>query len=222
MENQFTLSEKLILLAIRPEKGGISAFSSPAMDLVLTGAVMLELAMAGHIRIADKRIEVIDRSAGSPAQTYLLDKMAGSPQPRKIQYWLNSLRISMKKIRAVVYQSLVEQRQIRLEERRFLFFRWQKPFLNPGNHASQVIDKVKRLINQPSQESEETFLLLLLEPAQLIRRIYPDRTMRKAARMKIRQFRDHNLSSQAVQQATDVSKAIHMVLAARRAAAASA
>ncbi len=155
-----------------------------------------------------------------PSHAYLLEKMAGSPQPRRIQFWLSSLRISMRKVRSEVYQSLVQKREIRLEERRFLFFRWKKPFLNPGNHASQVVDKVKRLINQPPDVEEEVYFLILLEPASLLRRVYPERTMRRSARMKIRQFRENNGSSAAVQQVIGVSKAIQTVLAARRAAAA--
>lgn len=218
MENQLTLPEKLLLLAIRPEKGGISSTSSMAIDLVLAGAAMLEMLIAGNIRMADRRLEVTGENAGSSLNVYLLGKMAASQGPRKTDYWLNSFRISMKRIRGEVYGSLSQQREIRLEERRFLFFKWQKPFLSPGNHVHQLVDRAKRLIHQPPGDPGEICFLLLLEPAQLLRRIYPERSMRKTAALKIKQFRMAETSPDMVRQAAVVVKAINMALAARRAA----
>ncbi|NLC14200.1 MAG: GPP34 family phosphoprotein, partial [Chloroflexi bacterium] len=213
MENQLTLPEKLLLMAIRPEKGGISGTSSMAIDLVLTGAAIMEMLIAGNITMTDRRLEVTGENAGTSLNAYLLGKMVASQKPRKTEYWLNSFHISMKRIKGEVYQSLSQQREIRLEDRRFLFFKWQKPFLSPGNHVHQLVDRAKRLIIQPPGDPGEICFLLLLEPAQLLRRIYPERSMRKTAALKIKQFRMAETSPDMVRQAAVVIKAINMVLA---------
>lgn len=217
MEKQLALGERLLLMAIRPEKGGISSFST-AIDLVVAGAAFLEMTMAGNVCLTNGRVEILQMETRVPLYQYLLGKMAAAQNPRKIDHWLNSFRISMNKVKGEVYQSLVRRREIRMVERRFLCFRWKKPFLAPGNHVSQVIDKVKRELSQPGGSQEGIYLLLLLEPAGLLRRIYPDKVMRKSAKAKIRQFRENNLSSETVVQAICVVKAIHRAIAARRAA----
>ncbi len=217
MENQLTLSEKILLLAVRKEKGGISALY-PVIDLMVAGAAFLEMAMAGNIRLIDGRAEILQPQTTVPLHQYLLDRMALSGNPRKIDHWLTSYRISMKRIKGEVYRSLVQKHEIRLKEQRFLFFRWNKPFLLPGNHVMQLIDRIKRVINQPSDSPEEIFLLLLTDSSGLLRRIYPERTMRKSARNKIKQFRESNLSSEPVDQSLVVVKAVQKAMAVRRAA----
>jgi hypothetical protein len=217
MENQLTHSEKILLLAVRKEKGGISALYA-VIDLMVAGAAFLEMAMAGNIRLIDGRAEILQPQTTVPLHQYLLDRMALSGNPRKIDHWLTSYRISMKRIKGEIYRSLVQKHEIRLEEQRFLFFRWNKPFLLPGNHVMQVIDRIKRVINQPSGSPEEIFLLLLTDSSGLLRRIYPERTMRKSARNKIKQFRESNLSSEPVDQSLVVVKAVQKAMAVRRAA----
>lgn len=217
MENQLALSEKILLLAVRREKGGIPAFLS-AIDLVVAGAAFLEMALAGNIRLIDGRAEIVQSQTMVPLHQYLLGRMALSGNPRKIDHWLTSYRMSMKRIKGEVYRSLVQKHEIRLEEQSFLFFRWNKPFLLPGNHVMQVIDRIKRVINQPSDSPEEIYLLLLTDSSGLLGRIYPEKTMRKSARNKIKQFRESNLSSEPVVQSLGVVKAVQKAMAARRAA----
>ena len=217
MENQLSLSEKLLLLAIRPQKGGIAPFSF-SIDLVIAGASILEMELTGNVRIAEGRAESTGLQTNHPLHLYMLSGMIRANKPRKIERWLTSRRLSMRKVKGDVFQSLVRKKEIRLEERRFLFFRWKRPYLHPGNHSGQVIDQAKRLINQPSGNEEDLYFLMLLDPAGLLRRIYPERGMRKAALRKIRQLRENNLNAGAVAKALAVVKAIQRVQAARRAA----
>lgn len=217
MENQLALSEKILLLTVRREKGGIPAFLS-AIDLVVAGAAFLEMALAGNIRLIDGRAEIVQSQTMVPLHQYLLGRMALSGNPRKIDHWLTSYRMSMKRIKGEVYRSLVQKHEIRLEEQSFLFFRWNKPFLLPGNHVMQVIDRIKRVINQPSDSPEEIYLLLLTDSSGLLGRIYPEKTMRKSARNKIKQFRESNLSSEPMVQSLGVVKTVQKAMAARRAA----
>ncbi len=208
MENEMTVNEKLLLLAIRPGKGGISGMSSQDLDFTLLGATFLELTLSRNVDIKDKRIELISGKTSSPLYAYLLEKLAKSTRPRKISRWLSSVSISKRKVRAGIYDSLVQKREIKLEDRHFLFFNWKKPFLMPGNHVFYLIDKIKTTISQGPGFPEDIYLLALLEPARLLRRIYPERTMRKQARLKIKGFQSGNQVSQAMRQAIETAGAV--------------
>jgi hypothetical protein len=222
MENDLTLSEKLLLLAIRPGKGGINGFSSHSLDFALLGAVVLEMTLDKGVIIADKRVEVISAKYSSEAQKYLLEKMSRSSKPRKISHWMGTLAVSKQKLKRAVYESLVKKKEVKLEDRHFLFFRWKKPFLHPMHHATQVINEVKDMVMRSSDKPEDIFLMTLLESASLLRRIYSDRQARRSARKKISNFQTANADSETVKQAIDTARAVRASVAASAAAAAAA
>jgi hypothetical protein len=220
MENGLSLSEKLLLLAIRPGKGGLSGFNIQEIDYALVGAVLLELTLTRNVVISNKRVEVINNKSNSELHSYVLERISRSPHPRKIRYWMDPFTLSKKRIRTALYQSLAVKHEIRLEDRKFLFFKWKKPFLAGGNHVYNLVDQIKSHILQKPENPEDIYLLLLLEPAELLKRIYPERSMRKSARVKISQFLEKNQSSETVIQALETIKAIKAAIAARRAVAA--
>jgi len=219
METDLTLSEKLLLLAIRPGKGGIMGLVSTSLDFTLLGAVILELALKQRVNIIDKRVEVISADYSTEAWKYLLEKMRGSSKPRKISHWMNHPTFSKRKLKMAIYHSLVIKKEIRLEDRHFLFIRWKKPFLHPAHHASQLIFKVKDIVSGGSDHPEDIYLLTLLEVTGLLRRIYTERAARYAARTKIKQFQMFNTSSESIRQAIETAKMVRSAIITSVAAA---
>lgn len=208
MENDLTLSEKLLLLAVKPGKGGLMMFVSDKLGFALLGAVILELALKQRVNIVDKRVEVVSPEYSTEAQRYLMEKMESSSRPRKIGHWMNHLTVSKRKLKYKLYESLVLKKELKLEDRHFLFIRWKKPYLHPAHHASHVIFKVKEIVSGGSERPEDIYLLTLLEVTGLLRRVYAERTARKAARLKIKKFQIFNDSSEAVRQALETAKAV--------------
>jgi hypothetical protein len=222
MENDLTLSEKLLLLAIRPEKGGIFFGSSQTLDICLTGALLLELDFAGYVTIREKRADPVKEISSNPLYAFILGKMGKSTRPRKIGYWLNPFILSGKRIRNELYRSLAEKRQIRLEDRHFLFFTWKKPKLLPSNHTWRLIGQLKNLMFQDPGKPEDLYLAAMLEPAEMWKRIFSEWSRRREARRKIREFMDKPQSSEVMQHATEtaktVTRAVKAGISARRAA----
>jgi len=146
MENDLTISEKLLLLAVRPEKGGLRGISSQALDFTLVGAALLEMTLARNIILKDKRVEVISEKSNSSLHRYILERLTRSSRSRKLRHWFEPFSISNRKVRSILYDLLIQKKEIRLENRRFLNFTWKKPYLGPGNHACNLVDKIKSLI----------------------------------------------------------------------------
>jgi hypothetical protein len=125
---------------------------------------------------------------------------------------------SGRKIRALVYQSLAAKGEIKLVERKFLFFRWKIPVLMPKNHAYNIINSIKSMVVRGPGVPEEIYMLSLLEPAELLRRIYPDRGLRKQARLKIKGYLNSGFASGAMSEAAEIAGTVRRaVLSAIRA-----
>jgi hypothetical protein len=220
MENELTLGEKLLLLAVRPNKGGIMWVSSQSIDFCLIGATILEMEKSGNISIVDKRVKVNREISSSSLYNYFLEKMEKANRPRKIGHWLEPFVISKKRVRNELYQSLVQKREIKLEDKRFLFFTWKKPWLTPSNHTWNLINSIKNHGYQNSDNPHDLYLSALLEPAELWGRIYPEWRMRRSARQKVKQYLDKSYPTDALTHAVEtVRQAIQENVAASRAAA---
>jgi hypothetical protein len=223
MENELTLGEKLLLLAIRPNKGGIMWVSATSLDFCLIGATILEMEMSGFVSISDKRVKVNREISTSSLFNYFLEKMNKANNPRKIGHWMEAYVISKKRVRNELYQSLVQKKEIRLEDKRFLFFTWKKPWLTPSNHTWNLINSIKNNGYQNFDNLNELYLSVLLEPAELWSRIYPERDKRRSAKKKIKQYlltsQPTDTMTHAVESVNAVKRAIQENVAAAHAAA---
>ncbi len=218
MENELTLAEKLLLLAVRPQKGGIMAFPSMTINYCLLGAGVYELILSGNMVLHDRKLEVISGQTSGAFHAFLLEKTKKSVRPRSVGYWLSRWSFSGRKMRSLVYHSLAAKDEIKMEERKFFFFKWKIPVLMPKNHVYNIINSVKSIVTRGPGVPEEIYLLSLLEPAELLKRIYPDRGLRKAARLKIKGFMNSGFASVSMSEAAVIAGTVRSaVLSAIRA-----
>lgn len=111
-----------------------------------------------------------------------------------------------------MYQSLARKREIKLEDKRFLFFTWKKPWLTPSNHTWNLINKIKNHDYQNSDNPYDLYLSALLEPASLWSRIYPEWSMRRSAKQKIRQYLDKSHPTETITHAVESIKAVRRAI----------
>ncbi|MEU8313516.1 GPP34 family phosphoprotein [Micromonospora sp. NPDC048169] len=83
------LTDELVLLAY--DDDGVNRLGSPHLGYGLAGAVLLELALAGRVEVADKRLVVTDPA---PTGVPLLDEAlatVGTGRARKPKDWIGKL-----------------------------------------------------------------------------------------------------------------------------------
>lgn len=208
METPIPLSQKLYLLAIHPEKGGINSWSYTAIDYVLIGSLFMELYLHKKIRFDNKKIIVTDTKSDVPVHRFMLERMARSSSPRKISTWIGRFNFKMKDIRNAVINDLIDKRLIRLEPKRFLFFRWTKPFISNKKVIFQLVHDVQHQIMMGTDVEEEMILLSFIEPGGLHYRLFPDKQKRKAARKRLKELMVSNGVSAAVADAITAAQAV--------------
>jgi hypothetical protein len=84
-----TLAEELLLLALDDESGSVEPAASGSLQYGLAGALLVELVIAGRLRLEGGGLVVAD---GSPTGDAVLDEVIGrisrSGRPRDAEYWV--------------------------------------------------------------------------------------------------------------------------------------
>lgn len=220
MNETIPLSEKIYLLAIHTEKGGLVSGSYTAMDYVLLGTLFMELYQEGHIRFEKKRIVLLNQNSKNEVHRFLLNKFGQSKKELKISRWINKLYFSQKYIRNSVQQGLVNRRLIKMESKRFLFFRWKKSIVINKPVLYSFRKEIENKIFGGGLSETDLILLSFLKPAGLLRHLFPDRDKRKKARKNLDKIMVENQVSRAVADAISAAQAVAASVAATTAATA--
>ncbi|MBW6535872.1 MAG: GPP34 family phosphoprotein [Mariniphaga sp.] len=220
MEKSTSLSEKLYLLSVHPQKGGILFSAGTAFNYASIGALVLELVLEKNIAVEDKRVKILGLNSKNSLHRFMLDKMKEAKKPFKVSRWIHKFNFSFKHIRREIESGLVQKRMIRLEEKRFLFFRWKKPFVLNKQVVIKLQSDVENQILQGTGNEEEIMLLTLIKPCGLLKRVVPDKDKRKIAGKKLKQMMEENQVSEAVSAAVAAAHAVAISVAASSAAVA--
>jgi hypothetical protein len=220
MNEPIPLSQKIYLLGIHPEKGGIISAAYTAMDYVLLGTLFLELFLNKNVIFENKRIILTNRKSEVRLHQFMIQKLENSKRNLKISRWMNRLYFSLKFIRGEVQQGLVDKRIIKLRRRRFMFFRWNTPAIINTQAVYQLTSAIETQIFKGTANEEEIMLLSFLKPAGLMKRLFPEKEKRKNASRRLNNLMVENQVSQAVADAISASRAVAASVAATAAASA--
>ena len=208
MNQPIPLSQKLYLLGIHPEKGGLISASYSTMNYNLIGALFLELFLNGNISFDDKKVVLRSDKTSDQLHRFMLEKIKQKQQPLKMSVWLKKMQFSQKYIRKEVQQGLVDKRIISMEPHQFLFFRWSKSRIMKMQLVYHLISEIDSQIFKGSENEEEIMLLSMLKPAGLLKRIFPEKEKRKQAIEKLNKMMLDNQVSVAVSEAIAAAQAV--------------
>jgi Golgi phosphoprotein 3 (GPP34) len=207
METSLSIAEKMYLFSVHPEKGGIVSAAYSTLVPVLTGAILFDLIASKKLILEEKRIILNDNKGVDPLHDFLLEKIAAASKPRTAMNWIQRFSWSSKKIKSYVKESLKQKRLIRIEQRQFLFFRWDKVFLTDRVKVTGFISEIEAQIKGGGKTPVDDGLLSLLIPSELLKRMFPDREKRKNIKSRLKQMQLENVVSKAVTDVIRMSRA---------------
>ncbi len=208
MEQPIPLSQKLYLLGVHPEKGGLISTTYHVINIVLAGALFLELLQQKNIRFEDKKVVFLNDKTSDSVHQFVLDKIKQKQRLAKLGTWISKLRFSQKYIRKEVQKSLVDKRLIKMESHQFLFFHWQKSKIINYQVVYRLIAEIENQVFKGTENEEEIMLLSMLKPAGLLKRIFPEREKRKMAIVRLKKMMVDNQVSEAVSQVIVAANAV--------------
>jgi len=117
-----TISEEVLLLFIDDERGTFIRGPDIHVELAMSGAVLMDLALANRIDTDPDRLFVVDRSPlGDEVLDRLLARIAASEQEHSVEYWLNWIREDVPDIMGHFIDRLVERGILRRMEEKILW-----------------------------------------------------------------------------------------------------
>ena len=219
MNQPIPLSQKLYLLGIHPEKGGLISASYSVMNTVLNGTLFLELFLNKNIRFDQKKVVLLNDRTGDPLHRFILEKIKQKSEPVKLSTWISKLGFSQKQIRKGVQQSLVDRRIIKMEPHQFLFFRWSKSKIINKQIVYHLVSDIENQVFKGTENDEDIMLLSMLKPAGLLKRIFPEKEKRTRATERLKQMMIENQVSVAVSEAIAAAQAVAATVTITAAAA---
>ena len=117
-----TISEEVLLLFLDDGKGTFIRGPDIHVELAMSGAVLMDLALANRIDTDPERLFVVDRSpVGDEVLDRLLTRIAASEQERSTEYWLNWIREDVPEIMGHFIDRLVDRGILRRMEEKILW-----------------------------------------------------------------------------------------------------
>lgn len=205
-----TLPEAVLLVALDDEKGNTG---NQSLDIGLAAAVLLELARADGVTVADEK--VVTAGGAPPTDPLLGDALAliaDDGKPRKPKHWVDRFPGKLKPFKERVAGGLVE-RGVLTEERSkvlglFPTTRWPEADAAPERHLRERLQAV--LVQGAEPAEPEALLIGLLEPMDLVKAVV-DKDDRKAAKQRAKEIKETGIAGEAVRESVQAMEAAIMM-----------
>jgi hypothetical protein len=206
-----SLPEEFLLLAY--DEDGTPLTDGTHLDNGLGGALLLELALAGRVDVADKRVVVLDpQTTGDPLTDDALARIAAEPRTRKPGHWVTKLA---KQARPRILEKLVADGVLTTEKDRVLgvFPRMKYPSAN-GAQPAVEIDARQRMrdaiLGSGPAEPRTAALCALVAATELDRKVFKDLD-RKRVKARLKEIGEGAWAAEAVRKSIEEIQAAIMV-----------
>ncbi len=177
-----TFAEEILLLALDDQQGVIKPLPVSAMEYALSGAVLMDLALANRIDTDLKQLRVVD---GAPTGDEILDEtlkiLQSQPAPQTTTHWLSYLAGQAKDLQDRVLKRLVKKGILKLENRKILWvFQVRRYPLQDNREVKEVKTRLRELImSSEIPDAREAVLIGLVNACRLFDEIFSETELDK-------------------------------------------
>jgi Golgi phosphoprotein 3 len=197
MDRRLNLAEELLLLGLHDEKGTVLMAASLGLTYGLAGALLVELAQAGHVRIEGKDLVAAPRGFARDAiLDEILAAVRSSPKTRRIDHWVARFGRSGS-IKKKLLARLVEKGVLVRQEGRLLwvFPTSRYPQLDPRPESKIRDDVRSALRGVAAPEGRIAALIGLIHACDLVGVLF-EKGERREARKRAKEIsRDQPIGS---------------------------
>ncbi|MCC7272686.1 MAG: GPP34 family phosphoprotein [Alphaproteobacteria bacterium] len=206
-----TFVEEILLLMLDDQDGRLVDLPRSAMNGVVAGAVLMDLAMHDRIDSDLQELRVVDKTpTGDPLLDGALARLATSPAGRNSGAWVEELARDADDLREQALARLVSRGILRKEEGRFLWvFHTRRYPVIDDREQREVKARLRELVlGTEIPDPRDVVLVTLVEAAGLWDLLLTEAEQDKAAE-RIAQLRKMDLVGQAMTQVVrDIQESI--------------
>lgn len=202
------LAEELLLLALDDRTGRVGVRE---IDKGLAGAVLLELALLGRVRVAEKRENVragrLVLQPGPPPGHPVLDAGLATLEDREGRRPERVIGALGKDLRDRLADGLVAAGVLRRERHRVLgLFPTRRLHAQDGTHEAAVRERIQAALRGATPDERTAALIALLSALKAVTTVFevPDK---RAARRRAREIAEGQWAATAVRKAVEAALA---------------
>ncbi len=177
-----TFAEELLLLALDDKKGVIKPLPCHSIRFALTGAILMDLALADRIDTdLDSLIVVNAEPVGNQLLDDVLKRLEKADTPKNTEYWLNDIAWNIEDLQEKTLQQLVDKGILKVEDRKVLwvFARRRYPLID-DREVKEVHARLRELIlNQDIPDPRDAVLISLVLACNLFNEIFSEDELEK-------------------------------------------
>ncbi|MEZ5001067.1 MAG: GPP34 family phosphoprotein [Bacteroidales bacterium] len=184
------VSENFIILALNPRSGNYMIYGN-YLNYGFLGAVLMDLALAGRIRIGDGRMSAIEEKGitGIHVHDRMYERLLKSSRPMKISYWIRRLAFNSGWYVREMRNMLVNNGVLRQERKRFLLIPYKLHYVSDLNRRKKLVLRLKEILlyNKPPDD-DEGMLLGIIYASKLHKALSDESDERRKIRRALVKF----------------------------------
>ena len=211
-----TFTEEILLLML-DDDGLFLPIRGGAVEHILAGATLMDLAFANRIDTDPDQLLVLDRTpTGNPMLDDTLERIAASGETRDTRGWVDALaREAAPEIRQRALASLIDRGILEAQDEKFLWvFRSRRYPMIDGRVEREAKLRIEDvLLSDDAPDPRDVAMIGLLDASDILGDIFSEREMERA-RPRVEQLRKMDLIGREVGSViADIEQSITMAMA---------
>ena len=194
-----TTSEKFLVLIQNPEKSN-SLISPQLRNVGFIGSILLDLVNEKKIELENGKIKVkSNKTKLSASHEQILELISQSKKTKKIKTWISKFSRKSRHFQKQIFEQLERKRVIRIEYKKFLFFKYYKTKLIDRKSREQLIKEIRDVIfNNRPIDNANAAILGLIQACKMHKVVCHDKKEIKECKLKLKEIIKNDSISQGV------------------------
>ena len=180
-----TFAEEILLLMLDDEDGTFLPTRTSAVEYVLAGAVLMDLAFAGRIDTDERQLLLLDDTpTGNPMLDRILARIVGSSGTRDTRAWIEKITSEdTDETRLRALDSLVKRGILEVRDEKFLWvFRSRRyPVIDGRAEREAKLRVTGVLLSDDIPHPRDVAMICLVDACGILPEIFSEREIERAA-----------------------------------------
>ena len=198
-----TFAEEILLLLLDDDYGGIAPDRTKVLDVLMSGAVLMDLAIQGRIDSDLENLFVVDSSpTGYSMMDSALAEIGRSKDTQNAQYWVLKLSDRGEEFQKAALERLVQRGILKVVDDKFLWvFQTRRYPIIDDREEQEVRTRILEVLSSDKIPDPRDIALICLADAGGVFRLIMDKDALERASGRIAQLRKMDLIGQAMSSA---------------------
>ena len=160
------------------------------MSYGLGGAILMELAEHGKIRVENKKVKLLStQNTGDEVLDNVIEMLRKSGRPTRIKTIIGKIAHKPLRFKNPLLLGLVDKKVLKRERKKFLIIPYYRYPSLKKEYRNEIVKSLRNLILKKSEADNDIVMLAGLTGAsQFVNKFFPNRDERKIAKKRVKEI----------------------------------